>query len=257
MENNADPSREELSGESGLERLIGESVAMRRLRRVIGRVSQSNSPVLLLGETGTGKELVARAIHFTGLRRLKELVPVDCSTLTPTLIESELFGHVIGAFTGAEHPKLGLFQTADHGTIFLDEVADLPLMLQPKLLRVLQEKEIKPVGSTVRIPVNVRVIAATSRNLETRVRAGTFRPDLYFRLNVVQIRLPALRERKVDIPLLVAYFLRKFSDPRQPVRAITDDALQRLIAYDWPGNVRELENAVESAVALTEVRHQH
>jgi two-component system response regulator HydG len=225
---------------------------MHRLYELIGKVSQSASPVLLIGETGTGKELVARAIHFTGLRREGALVPVDCSALTPTLVESELFGHVKGAFTGAEHSKRGLLQTANEGTIFLDEIGELPLFLQAKLLRALQEKEIRPVGSTERIPIDARVIAATNRDLEAEVRAGRFRQDLYFRLNVVQIKLPALRGRKIDIPLLVAYFLDKFSDPLRPVRAFSDDASRRLIAYDWPGNVRELENAIECAVALSD-----
>jgi transcriptional regulator with PAS, ATPase and Fis domain len=251
MEDHANLSRAALLSEAGFGGLIGESAPMRRLYELIGKVSQSTSPVLLLGETGSGKELVARAIHFTGLRREKALVPVDCSALTPTLVESELFGHVKGAFTGAHLSKRGLLQAANEGTIFLDEIGELPMFLQAKLLRVLQEKEIRPVGSTERIPIDVRVIAATNRDLETGVRAGTFRQDLYFRLNVVQIRLPALRERKVDIPLLVAYFLKNFSDPVQPVRAISDGALRVLMAHDWPGNVRELENAIESAVALS------
>ena len=251
MEDPANLSRAALSRQKGFDGLIGESAPMCRLYELIEKISQSTSPALLVGETGTGKELAARAIHFTGLRREKALVPIDCSALTPTLVESELFGHVKGAFTGADHSKLGLLQAANEGTIFLDEIGELPMSLQAKLLRALQEKEIRLVGSTERIPVNVRVIAATNRDLEAGVRAGTFRQDLYFRLNVVQIRLPALRERKVDIPLLVAYFLGKFSDPLQPVRAISDDALRRLMAYDWPGNVRELENAIECAVALS------
>jgi len=217
MEDHANLSRAALSRQKGFDGLIGESAAMCRLYELIEKISQSTSPALLVGETGTGKELVARAIHFTGLRREKALVPIDCSALAPTLVESELFGHVKGAFTGADHSKLGLLQAANEGTIFLDEIGELPMSLQAKLLRVLQEKEIRPVGSTERIPVNLRVIAATNRDLEAGVQAGTFRQDLYFRLNVVQVRLPALRERKVDIPLLVAYFLGKFSDPLQPI----------------------------------------
>ena len=251
MEDHAASPRATLSSQVSFSGLIGESAPMRCLYELIRKTSQSPSPVLLLGETGTGKELVARAIHFTGLRSEKALVPVDCSALTPTLVESELFGHVKGAFTGADRSKLGLLQAANEGTIFLDEIGEFPLFLQAKLLRALQEKEIRPVGSTERIPFNGRVIAATNRDLEAGVRAGTFRQDLYFRLNVLQIKLPALRERKVDLPLLVAYFLEKFSDPLQPVRAISDDALRRLMAYDWPGNVRELENAIECAVALS------
>jgi transcriptional regulator with PAS, ATPase and Fis domain len=251
MEDHANLSRGALSGQAGFGEFIGQSAPMRHLYELIGKVSQSTSPVLVIGETGTGKELVARALHFKGLRREKAFVPVDCSGLTPTLVESELFGHVRGAFTGADRSKRGLLQTANEGTIFLDEIGELPMFLQAKLLRALQEKEIRPVGSTDRIPINVRVIAATNRDLEAGVRAGTFRQDLYFRLNVVQIRLPALRERKVDIPLLVAYFLDKFSDPLQPVRALSDEALRRLMSYDWPGNVRELENAIECALALS------
>jgi transcriptional regulator with PAS, ATPase and Fis domain len=251
MEDHANLSRAVPPSQAGFGELIGQSAPMSRLYEVIVKVSQSTSPVLVFGETGTGKELVARAIHFKGLRREKAFVPVDCSALTPTLVESELFGHVKGAFTGAEHSKRGLVQTAHEGTIFLDEIGELPLFLQAKLLRALQEKEIRPVGSTERVPIDLRVIAATNRDLEAGVRAGTFRQDLYFRLNVVQITLPALRERKVDIPLLVAHFLDKFSDPQHPVRALSDDALQRLMAYDWPGNVRELENAIECALALS------
>lgn len=224
---------------------------MLRLHELIRKVSQRTSPVLLIGETGTGKELVARAIHFTGLRREEPLVTVDCSALPPTLVESELFGHVKGAFTGADRSKRGLLLTAHKGTIFLDEVGELPTFVQAKLLRALQEKEIRPVGSTQQISINIRVIAATNRDLATAVGVGTFRQDLYFRLNVVQIKLPSLREHKVDIPLLVAHFLEKFSDPPHRVCAISDDALRRLMAYDWPGNVRELENAIECAVALS------
>src|ERR1700676_311892 len=250
MEEHAAPSRA-LFGERSLSGLIGESAPMRCLYELIGKIGQSNSPVLLLGETGTGKELVAGAVHFAGLRCKKALVPIDCSALTPTLIESELFGYVKGAFTGADYSKQGLLQTANEGTIFLDEIGELPLFLQAKLLRALQEKEIRPVGSTEQIPINGRVIAATNRDLEAGVRAGTFRRDLYFRLNVVQIKLPALREHKVDIPLLVAHFLDKFSDPLHAGRGISDDALRRLLAYDWPGNVRELENTIECAVALS------
>lgn len=251
MEDHANLSRAARSGQNRLGELIGESAPMHHLYELIARVSHGSSPVLLLGETGTGKELVARCIHFTGLRHENAFVPVDCAALTPTLVESELFGHIKGAFTGADRPKLGLLQAADGGTIFLDEIGELPMVLQAKLLRSLQEKEIRPVGSTERIPIDVRVIAATNRDLEAAVRAGTFRQDLFYRLNIVQIKLPALRERKIDIPILVAHFLEKFSGPLQQVRAIADDALRRLMAYDWPGNVRELQNAVESAVALS------
>jgi two-component system response regulator HydG len=250
MENHANLSRAALSSKAGFCGLVGESAPMHHLYDLIRKTSQSTSPVLLLGDTGTGKELVARAIHFAGPRCEKAFVPIDCSALTPTLVESELFGHVKGAFTGADNSKRGLLQAANEGTIFLDEIGELLMFLQVKLLRALQEKEIRPVGSTERIPIDARIIAATNRDLEAGVRAGTFRQDLYFRLNVLQIKLPALREHKVDIPLLAAYFLDKFSDPLHVVRAISDDALLRLLAYDWPGNVRELENAIEGAVAL-------
>jgi DNA-binding NtrC family response regulator len=251
MEDHADLSRAVSPRQSGFGGLIGESPPMHCLYELIARVSQRTTPVLVMGETGTGKELVARAIHFEGLRRQRAFVPVDCSALTPTLVESELFGHVRGAFTGAEHSKRGLFEEAHEGTIFLDEIGEIATHLQAKLLRVIQEGEVRPVGSAGRIPVDARVIAATNRDLEAGVRAGTFRQDLFFRLNVIQIRLPALRERRVDIPLLVGYFLRKFSDPLQPVRSASDAALRQLMAYDWPGNVRELEHTIESAVALS------
>jgi transcriptional regulator with PAS, ATPase and Fis domain len=251
MRNHANPQPASLTNEPAFGGLVGESAPMRRLYDVIEKVRYSTSPVLILGDTGSGKELVARAIHFRGSRRDKALVPVDCSALTPTLVESELFGHVKGAFTGADQPKQGLLQAANGGTIFLDEIGELPMFLQPKLLRALQEKEVRPVGSTERIPIDVRVIAATNRDIEAGVRAGTFRQDLYFRLNVIQIKVPALREHKADIPLLVVYFLEKFSDSLQQVRSISDDALRRLMAYDWPGNVRELENAIECAVTLS------
>jgi len=242
--------REQLRSRPGFGGLIGVSPKMQRVYKLIEKVSQHNYPVFILGESGTGKELVARSIHFSGPRRQKPFVPVDCSALVPTLIESELFGYVKGAFTGAMHSKQGLLEVADEGTLFLDEIGDLPVDLQAKLLRALQEREVKPVGSTERISIHVRVIAATNRDLEASIRSGTFRQDLYFRLNVVQVKLPPLRERKSDIPLLVNSFLEKFSDLQRPVRSISEDAMRRLMAYDWPGNVRELENAIERAVAL-------
>ncbi len=242
--------REQLRSRPGFGGLIGVSPKMQRVYKLIEKVSQHNYPVLILGESGTGKELVARSVHYLGPRRQKPFVPVDCSALVPTLIESELFGYVKGAFTGAMHTKPGLLEVADEGTLFLDEIGDLPVDLQAKLLRALQEREIKPVGATERTSINVRVTAATNRDLEAILRAGTFRQDLYFRLNVVQIKLPPLRERKSDIPLLVNFFLEKFSDAQRPVRSISEDAMRRLMAYEWPGNVRELENAVERAVAL-------
>jgi DNA-binding NtrC family response regulator len=242
--------REQLRTRPGFGGLIGVSPKMQRVYRLIERVSQHTYPVLILGESGTGKELVAKSIHFLGLRRNRPFVPVDCSALVPTLIESELFGYVKGAFTGAVNTKQGLMAAADSGTLFLDEIGDLPVDLQAKLLRALQEKEVKPVGSTERVSIAVRVIAATNRDLETAVRQGGFRQDLYFRLNVVQIKMPPLRERKGDIPLLVNSFLEKFSEANGRVRTISEEAMTHLISYDWPGNVRELENAIERAIAL-------
>jgi two-component system response regulator HydG len=242
--------REQLRSRPGFGGLLGVSPKMQRVYRLIEKVSQHNYPVLILGESGTGKELVARSIHFSGPRQNRPFVPVDCSALVPTLIESELFGYVKGAFTGAVHSKTGLMESAGNGTLFLDEIGDMPVDLQAKLLRALQEREIKPVGSTDRVPISTRVIAATNRDLEASVRQGQFRQDLFFRLNVVQIKLPPLRERKSDIPLLVNAFLEKFSEPNGRVRTLSEDAMARLIAYDWPGNVRELENAIERAVAL-------
>jgi two-component system response regulator HydG len=223
---------------------------MQKVYRLIEKVSQHAYPVLILGESGTGKELVARSAHFSGVRRNRPFIPVDCSSLVPTLIEAELFGYVKGAFTGAMHTKQGLMEIADNGTLFLDEIGDMPIDMQAKLLRALQEKEVRPVGSTDRVPLSARIIAATNRDLEASVRQGTFRQDLFFRLNVVQIKLPPLRERKTDIPVLVNSFLEKFSEANGKMRTISEDAMTRLMAYDWPGNVRELENAIERAIAL-------
>jgi DNA-binding NtrC family response regulator len=242
--------REQLRTRPGFGGLIGLSPKMQRVYRLIEKVSQHNYPVLILGESGTGKELVARSIHFSGPRKNKPIVPVDCSALVPTLIESELFGYVKGAFTGAMHNRQGLMEVANNGTLFLDEIGDLPIDLQAKILRALQEKEVRPVGSTDRVPITVRIIAATNRDLDAAVRQGNFRQDLYFRLNVVQIKLPPLRDRKGDIPLLVNSFLEKFSGPDIEPQRVSEDAMTRLMAYDWPGNVRELENAVERAIAL-------
>ncbi|MGB6595787.1 MAG: sigma-54 dependent transcriptional regulator [Candidatus Acidiferrum sp.] len=242
--------REQLRSKPGFGGMIGVSAKMQRVYKMIEKVSQHEYPVLILGESGTGKELVAKSIHYSGVRKERPFAPVDCSSLVPTLIESELFGYVKGAFTGAMQAKQGLLEAAQGGTLFLDEIGDMPVDLQAKLLRALQEHEVKPVGSTERRRINIRIIAATNRDLESAIRAGAFRQDLYFRLNVVQMKLPPLRERKSDIQLLVTSFLEKFSDPHGPPRTISDDAMRRLIAYDWPGNVRELENAIERAVAM-------
>jgi DNA-binding NtrC family response regulator len=242
--------REQLKTKPGFGGLIGLSPKMQHIYKMTEKVSQHEYPVLILGESGTGKELVARSVHFSGPRKDRPFAPVDCSALVPTLIESELFGYVKGAFTGAIQAKQGLLEAAHGGTLFLDEIGDMPVDLQAKLLRALQEREVRPVGSTERRHINVRIIAATNRDLETAIRTGAFRQDLYFRLNVVQMNLPALRDRKSDIPLLVTSFLEKFSGIHKATRKISNEAMMRLMSYDWPGNVRELENAIERAVAL-------
>ena len=242
--------REQLRTRPGFGGLIGVSERMQRVYKVIQKVAMHEYPVLILGESGTGKELVAKSVHFSGPRSGRPFVPVDCSSLVPTLIESELFGYVKGAFTGAQHGKQGLLEAANGGTLFLDEIGDMPVDMQAKLLRALQEREVKPVGSTERRRIDVRIIAATNRDLDSGIKSGSFRQDLYFRLNVVQIKLPPLRERKSDIPLLVFSFLEKFSASQQTSREISEEAMRQLIAYDWPGNVRELENAIERSVAL-------
>jgi DNA-binding NtrC family response regulator len=207
--------------------------------------------VLILGESGTGKELVARSIHFNGINAAKPFIPVDCGALVPTLIESELFGHVKGAFTGADRAKEGLLASADGGTVFLDEIGELPLDLQSKLLRALQEKEVRPVGATQSRPISARVLAATNRDLATMVEQGRFRKDLYFRLNVVNLRIPPLRSRREDIALLAMHFLERINKDTGMERVFSDETLRMITEYDWPGNVRELENAIERACALS------
>jgi two-component system response regulator HydG len=242
--------REQVRHGGAYGQLLGSSPPMQRLYRLIAKVSQSHYPVLIQGESGTGKELVARSIHDGGPYAPRPFLPVDCGSLVPTLVESELFGYVRGAFTGAVRTKIGLFEAAQGGTVFLDEIGELTVDLQAKLLRSLQEKEIRPVGGTRRVKLDCRIIAATNRDLEEAVRQGTFRKDLFFRLNVVALRLPPLRERKTDIPVLVNHFLEKFRIPDRPRPTLSEEAMQRLMDYDWPGNVRELENCIERAVAL-------
>lgn len=241
---------EKLKSDKGFGKMIGRTPAMGKLYRMIGKAAHSTHPVLILGESGTGKEMVARAIHSSGPFHDKPFVPVDCGSLAPTLIESELFGYVKGAFTGAVQSKSGLLAIAEGGTIFLDEIGELPLELQAKLLRALQEKEIRPVGSTKQVPIHVRILAATNRNLEQDVSQGLFRRDLYFRLNVLNLQIPPLRERREDIPLLATSFLERFSRASGITRALSDDTMNALLAYDWPGNVRELENCIERCCAM-------
>jgi two-component system response regulator HydG len=243
--------RDAMKSKRGFGSLVGRAPEMEKLYRIITKAANSSHPVLILGESGTGKELVARSIHLGGTYRDRPFIPVDCGALVPTLIESELFGYVRGAFTGAVRSKDGLLATAEGGTIFLDEVGELPLDLQSKLLRAIQEKEIRPVGSTRAVPVNVRILAATNRDLESAVQQGTFRRDLFFRLNVLTLRIPPLRERKQDIPLLAGHFLERVARTTGVHRTISDEALRRMLDYDWPGNVRELENSLERACALS------
>jgi DNA-binding NtrC family response regulator len=242
--------RERLKCRQGFSGIVGATPEMERLYRMILKAAQSSHPVLILGESGTGKELVARSIHFSGPYRDKPFIPVDCGSLVPTLIESELFGYVRGAFTGAAQSRDGLLSMAEGGTVLLDEIGELPVDLQAKLLRAIQEREIRPVGSTKRVPINVRVLAATNRDLEQAVAQGNFRRDLYFRLNVLSLRIPPLRERRQDIPLLIGHFLEKLSQDSGAQRSMSPEAMKMLLAYDWPGNVRELENCLERACAL-------
>jgi two-component system, NtrC family, response regulator AtoC len=244
--------RDRVDTETDLHGIVGSSAKIQDVLRMISRLKDTRTPVLITGESGTGKELVARAIHFRGSFAKQPFVAVDCGSLVPTLIESELFGYEKGAFTGALKSKTGLFQAADGGTIFLDEIGELPLELQAKLLRALQEKEVRPVGSNQRVKVEVRIIAASNRDLESEYRKGTFRKDLYFRLNVVTVHLPALRERRSDIPMLVHWFLDRYA-PGSSIQ-VSNAAMKCLLQYDWPGNVRELENCIERGIALGDRR---
>jgi two-component system response regulator HydG len=243
--------RERLRNQTGMGNLIGRTPEMEKLYRILSKVAFTSHPVLILGESGTGKELVARAIHFNGVNASKPFIPVDCGSLVPTLIESELFGHVKGAFTGANQARAGLLAAADNGTVFLDEIGELPLDLQSKLLRALQEKEVRPVGGTQTVPIAARILAATNRDLSAMVDQGRFRKDLYFRLNVVNIRIPPLRERKGDIPLLAAHALERQRRETGMSHTFSDDSLRLIAEYDWPGNVRELEHAIDRACALS------
>jgi DNA-binding NtrC family response regulator len=244
--------RERVNTETQLDGIVGTSPKIQDVLRMVSRLKDTRTPVLIAGESGTGKELIARAIHFRGPLAQMPFIAVDCGALVPTLMESELFGHEKGAFTGALKSKAGLFQAANGGTIFLDEIGELPLEMQAKLLRVLQEKEVRPVGSNDKIPTDVRVIAATNRDLEAAYRTGTFRKDLYFRLNVVAVHLPSLREHRSDIPQLVHCFLDRYA-PDENIQ-VTPAAMKCFLQYDWPGNVRELENCIARAIALGDHR---
>lgn len=244
--------RQELLGKYQLKNVIGRTPQMFQVYKTIAKVADTKSTVLLYGESGTGKELVARSLHYNSSRNDRPFLPVDCASLVETLLETELFGHVRGAFTGAVLAKKGLIEEVDGGTLFLDEVSNISLSVQAKLLRFLQEHEIKRVGGTESLKVDVRVIAATNQELEPLIKEGKFREDLFYRLNVVSITLPSLRERKDDIPLLASHFVQKFSEEYgKLISHISPEALEILMQYSWPGNVRELENTIERALILT------
>ena len=246
------PSQEETRREANFEGIVGRSAALRHVLQQVETVAPGDSTALLLGETGTGKELIARAIHGRSLRRDRALVKLNCAAIPSGLLESELFGHERGAFTGAITQQTGRLELADHGTLFLDEVGDIPLELQPKLLRVLQEREFERLGSTRTRRVEVRLVAATHRDLERMMAEGQFRSDLYYRLNVFPIEIPPLRERSEDIPLLVWHFVQQFAERMgKTIEAIPAEAMDALTGYAWPGNIRELQNLMERAVILS------
>ena len=245
--------RQELQEKYGFHNIVGKSKKMQEIYRVIVKVAPTESTVLIYGQSGTGKELIARAIHFNSLRRDKQFVTVDCAVLSENLLESELFGHIRGSFTGAVTTKPGLFEIADGGTVFLDEVGNISLAIQAKLLRVLQEREFTPVGGTKVKKVDIRLIAATNKSLEKMIKEETFREDLYYRLNIVPISLPSLKERQEDIPLLAGHFLKKYSEEMgKTIKGFAPGAMERLLRYPWPGNVRELENVIERSVVMTD-----
>ena len=232
--------------------LLGNSVAMRRLLPSLKKLASSPTTVLITGESGTGKEMAARALHSLGSRATEPFAVVDCGALTPTVIESELFGHEKGSFTGAHARKTGLFLSAGKGTVFLDEIGELPLEVQAKLLRVLQERQVRPVGMEAWFPLEARVVAATNRDLAEEVHTGRFRQDLFYRLNVVNVEMPPLRKRLEDLPILIQYFLGKHALPDRPEFTLPEEEIRKLQGYRWPGNVRELENSIERAVNLVE-----
>jgi DNA-binding NtrC family response regulator len=251
LEGEVDRLRLELGEKYTFGNIVGESLKMKKIYEIISNVSNTEANILIQGETGTGKELVARAIHYNSARKDRPFVKVDCAALAETLLESELFGHEKGAFTGATKDRTGRFRMADHGTIFLDEIGNIPLPVQAKLLRVLQDSEFESVGSDQSIKVDVRIVTATNADLEDRVEKGLFRRDLFYRLNVIRIFLPSLRERIDDIPMLVSHFLSIHNKKnRKTVEGVSCEALNKLMSYNWPGNVRELENVIERAVIL-------
>lgn len=242
-----------IGGDLSFGNMVGKSSAMQRVFSMALKVARFDSTVLITGESGTGKELVAQGIHLQSERQSGPMVPVNCASIPESLLESELFGHVKGAFTGADKDKKGLFEIAEGGTLFLDEIGDIPVSLQPKLLRVLQENEVRPVGGNKSTTVNVRVIAATSKDLESEIAAGRFREDLFYRLNVIPIELPPLRKRVDDIPLLCRFFITRLNDSLgSGIKNISATAMAVLMKHDWPGNVRELENAIERAMVLAD-----
>jgi two-component system response regulator PilR (NtrC family) len=241
--------RQELQQTYDFDQIVGQSVPMKKVFEVIKRIARSEGTVLITGRSGTGKELVARAIHYNSSRREKRFVPINCGAIVDTLFESELFGHKKGSFTGATMDKEGLLKVANEGTIFLDEVSEIPLQLQVKLLRALEQKEITPVGMTEPIKIDVRIIAATNRDLRKEIEAGKFRDDLYYRLNVVEIDLPSLKERSDDIPVLAQHFLNMFKmQMGKPIQGFSNEAMRAILQYQWKGEVRELENVIERSV---------
>ena len=250
--------RRDAAARNSLDNIVGASAAMEKLKHTIRTVASTNSTILVYGESGTGKELVARAVHVCSPRATEAFVSVNCGAFPETLLESELFGYVKGAFTGANQNKRGLFEMADKGTLFLDEIGEMTLAMQVKLLRVLQERSVRPVGGSSEIAVDVRVIAATNRDLDRQVTEGTFREDLYYRLNVIPIRVPSLRERREDVVLLVNTFLKKYAPAAgKSIMRVHPQSLESLCGYEWPGNVRQLENTVERAVALETTEELH
>jgi transcriptional regulator with GAF, ATPase, and Fis domain len=250
--------KSEVSSKYRFENIVGSSAPMQAVYGLIAKCAPTNSTVLITGESGTGKEMIARAIHYNSLRKDQSFITVDCNTLSENLLESELFGHVKGSFTGAMVNKRGMFDIANNGTLFLDEFGNMPLSTQAKLLRVIQEREFRPVGSTVSQTTNVRLITATNKDLKAMVAEGSFREDLYYRINVFPIHAPPLRERRDDIPALAFHFLKQFcNELERPVSDISEAAMSLLVNYDWPGNVRELQSTIQRAVILASDKAIH